>query len=775
MVGQGFGTRTLRGEDLPLLIGRGRFVDDIRLPGTVHAAFVRSAHASARIRGIDLSAARALPGVAAVYSLADLAPHLSSPRLPTGMPGAAGSAHEGPYILAGDRLRYVGEPIAVAIAESRHVAEDAVDLVEVDVEALEPVVDCDAALAAGSPLVHEYLKGNVAARVTVAFGEVDRAFVAAARIVKATVRQHKGGGHSIEGRGVLARWDPDLDQLVVWSGTQMTHQAQRILVRLLGCAETQVRVIAPDVGGGFGPKMPFYPEEAVVALAAKLLGRPVKWIEDRRETFLASLTERDQVWALEMAVDAGARILGVRGSLLHDQGAYSARGTQLPYNSATGLPGPYLVPAMRVEVTSVHTNKVPVSAVRGAGYPQATLAMERMLDLVAREMGIDRAEIRRRNLIPPERMPYDVPLKTRSGTGITYDSGDYPACMAKALEASGWSGFPARQAAARAAGRYLGIGLANYVKGTGRGPYESAIVRIGPSGRITVYSGATAQGQGTKTTLAQICATQLGVSIDRITVVAGDTAGVPVGNGAFASRQSVVAGSAVHIASIEVRNKLLKVASNMLEAAEEDLELADGRVSVKGAPGHGISFGDVANALAGAPGFAIPSGAEPSLEATSHFMPEKLTYANGTHIAEVEVDIETGGVQLKRYVAINDVGLRINPMIVEGQLVGGIVHGIGNGMLEEMVFDGQAQPLTTTFADYLLPAATDLVRIELIEHATPSRINPLGVKGAGEAGTSPSAAVIVSAIEDAISSRGIRLTEVPITPARLFGALRRKR
>ena len=540
---------------------------------------------------------------------------------------------------------------------------------------------------------------------------------------------------------------------------------------MLRLDENRLRVVAPDVGGGFGAKFVMYPEEVVVAAACLHLRRPVKWIEDRREHFLSAIQERDQYWDLEAAFDNDGRLLGVRGCMIHDEGAYTPQGINLPYNASTALSGPYILPAYELDVKVVETNKVATMPVRGAGYPEGAFAMERLLDRIADALSLDRAEVRRRNLVPADRMPYPTPLKTRSGSIITLDSGDFPGCQDMALRAIGYADFAARQAQARSQGRYLGIGIGNGMKGTGRGPFESGIVRIGRSGRISVYTGAMPMGQGIKTALAQICAGQFGVSPDEITVMAGDTAIIPHGQGGFASRQTITAGSAIHLAAMAVREKALAVAAHLLETSPDDLDMRDGRIDIAGAPGSGITLRAVAEAVSGVPGYALPGHFEPGLESMQHFIPGALTYGMGCHAVEVEVDIETGGVRFLRYVVVNDSGQVINPMIVQGQIVGGVAHGIGNALIEWMGYDERAQPTTTTFADYLLPGATDVPGIEVMLAEFPSPLNPLGVKGVGESGCVPAAAAIVSAVENALAPFGVTIAEYPVTPSRLFALL----
>jgi carbon-monoxide dehydrogenase large subunit len=556
--------------------------------------------------------------------------------------------------------------------------------------------------------------------------------------------------------------------LNVFASTQKAHDLFNTLASLLGLDENRLRVATPDVGGGFGPKLCVYAEDVATVAAAKLLGRSVKWIEDRREHFLNAAQERDQHWSMEIALDGDGRILGLRGSLLHDLGAYALQDVNLPYNSASTLTGPYAVPAFAMEVAVTLTNKVPVSSVRGAGYPQASFVMERLMDIAARELGLDRAELRRRNLIPAAKLPYTKPLKTRAGALIVYDSGDYPACQAAVAAAADWDAFPARQAEARREGRLIGLGLAHAMKGTGRGPFESGVVRISPSGRISVFTGAAAMGQGLKTALAQICASELGVAPADVRVISGDTAVVPVGLGGFASRQLVTAGSSVLLAARAVVRKARTLASHVLEVAEGDLELVGGELRVAGAPQLGVALGELARILQGAPGYAFPPGMEPGLQEACNFRTDQLAYANACHAAEVEVDAETGEVRILRYVALQDSGTLVNPMIVDGQVHGGIAHGIGNALFEWMGYDDAGQPITTNFAEYLLPTAPTFPMFETLYKETPSPLNPLGAKGAGEVGTIPAAAAVISAIEDALRPFDVRITQIPVTPALLL-------
>jgi carbon-monoxide dehydrogenase large subunit len=762
------GARFRRLEDPPLLTGQGRFVDDIRIPGLFDVAFLRSSHAHAAIRKLDSAAAKTVPGVHAVFTLDDLAPALQKRRM-VREPGQGGKPREAmwPYPLACGEVAFVGEPIALVVADSRYIAEDAASLIDVDYELLPPVTDAREALLPGSPPARRELSSNVVSTYRVAYGDVEAAFRNAAHIVREDYFIHRGGAHSLEGRGSVAEYQPGHDGVTLWASTQKAHDLQQNIAAFVRINENALRVIAPDIGGGFGPKLCVYPEDVAIVAAAKILKRSLKWVEDRREHFISAVQERDQYWTLELALDANARMLAIRGKLIHDLGAYALQDVNLPYNSASAITGPYMVAALAMDVVVAHTNKVPVSSVRGAGYPQAAFAIERLMDRGARELKLDRAEIRRRNLVPPEKMPYESPLKSRSGAPILFDSGDYPATQAEILARAGWEDFPRRQRKARSGGRYIGIGLAHGLKGTGRGPFEMARVRISGTGQISVLTGASAMGQGLVTALAQICAGEFGVAPGAVRVVAGDSAAVPVGLGGFASRQTVTAGNSVMLAAREVAAKARTLAGMLLQASPDALELADGVVRMTAAPDRGISLGELARLLRGGPGYAFPPGFDPGLEATAAFRIDQLAYANACHVVEVEVDIETGAVHILRYLALHDHGVQVNPMIVDGQTRGGIAHGIGNALFEWMGYDQSGQPTTTSFADYLMTGATEVPTIESWYRCSPSPLNPLGVKGAGEAGVIPAAAAVISAVENALEPFGVRITQVPLFPHRL--------
>ena len=766
------GAEVQRKEDPALLAGLGRFVDDIAMPGVLHAAFVRSPHAHAGIRSVDVAAARALPGVHCVLAFADLPETLREQTLPLYVPHPAIRQSRLPVVLARDEVCYCGEPVAIVVADSRYVAEDAAALVVVDYEELAPSADCREAIRPEAARAHRGAADNIAAQVPIRVGDIEAAFRGAPHVFRERMFQHRGGPFFIECRGILCSHDRAADMLTAYVSCQGAHRIKRSFMDMLDVGDQQVRVIAPEVGGGFGPKGAFYPEYGAVAAAAMQLGRPVKWIEDRRENILCTHQERDQYWDLEVAVEADGRLRGLRGRMVHDCGAYLPWGLVLPWIAVSTVPGPYVLPAYHMELVAAYTNKISCTPVRGAGRPQAVFAMERMMDVVAQKLGLDRAEVRRRNFIQPAQMPYKVGIVFRDGRPVTYDSGDYPTAQAMALEHAGWEGFAARRAAALREGRYIGIGLSNAVEGTGLGPYEGATVRISTTGRVTVSTGATPQGQSHQTTLAQLAADQLGVDYDKVTVVTGDTATIALGMGTFASRTAVNAGNSVHLAAIEVARKVRRVASEMMEVSEDDLELVDGGVQVKGVPGMRRTFREVAWLANGAYGISMPADRDPGLESTIYFKPDQSTYANSTHVAEVEVDVGTGHVRMARHIVVHDCGNMINPLVVEGQVVGGVAHGIGNALFEWMRHDENAQPVSTSLADYLLTVATDMPRVETLHSVTPSPLNPLGVKGAGEGGTIAAIAAIIGAIEDALSPFGVKIMDYPVTPDRIVALIK---
>jgi len=763
-----FGARVRRREDARLVTGRGRYVADVALPGLLHVAVHRSPHAHARIVRIDASEARRRSGVIHVQIPADVA---ALGRLPLLVPHSSLIAPACAELLPQDVVSYAGQPVALVVAASAAEAEDALDALRIEYAPLAPVASLDDATRPDGPRVHP--GGNVASRFSQRVGDPVGALARAELVLREQFHVHRGGGMAMETRAITARWDADLGQITVWATAQAPQILRRLLARYLDLPEHAVRVVTQDIGGGFGPKAIVYSEDILIPVLARALGRPVQFVETRSEHLAAVTQERDQWHDVELGLTREGRIVAVRDTFTHDCGAFVSWGVIVPILTSVSVPGPYRVPNYEVTLTALYTNRVPVTPVRGAGRPQAVFVMERMLDLAAEHLGLDRIAIRQRNLIQPDEFPYDVGLISRDNSPRRYDSGNYPECLRRATEAVGAGGFAAERERARAAGRAIGIGFAMFVEDTGLGPYEGIRVRVDPAGRVFVFSGASSQGQAHETTLAQVVGDGLSVPLEQITVVPGDTAGIPYGVGTFASRVAVLASaSAVHAAA-EVRKKALAIAAAQLEAAPADLVLEDGRIAVRGSPGRGLTLGDVAAiATAPRPGYALPGSMDPGLEASGYVHVPQSTYSNGAHAVVVEVDPETGTVKILRYVAVDDCGTMINPMVVEGQIHGGIAHGIGNALLEEIVYDDAGQLLTGTLMEYALPRAADMPALEVHHVVTPSPLNPLGVKGSGEGGTLPAPAAIANAIADALSSLGVEVTEMPLTRERLWRSVR---
>jgi carbon-monoxide dehydrogenase large subunit len=768
-----FGASVKRNEDPRLLTGRALFVDDVELPRLLHAAFLRSTHAHARLGGIDASAALARDGVIAVYTADDLGGYWKpGPLLVPPPPIADIVFNQRTQVpLAKGKVRHVGEPVALIVAESRAIAEDALADIVVEYEPLPAVVDLERGLLPDSARVHDDLGTNVAARVRQTKGDYAKAARQADLIVRRRFLYDRGSSSPIETRAVVAEWNAKADRLTVWDTTQAPVVIRDGLAAMLGLSERQVRVIAPFIGGGFGPKiMMFYPEEVVIPWAAIRLGRPVKWVEDRAEHFVATTHERGQIHDAEMALSKDGRILGVRDVFLHDTGAYDPYGLTVPINSQCTLLGAYVVPDYDSTFTAVFTNKTIVTPYRGAGRQHGVFVMERLLDIAARELAIDRAEIRRRNLIPADAFPFDNEIIYQDFERLEYDSGNYEPILDRALELIGYDRFVRdEQPRLRDAGRHVGIGVVTYVEGTGIGPYEGAKVQVQSGGKVSLVTGTGTQGQGHYTTFAQIVADQVGVDVRDIDVVTGDTDQFYWGAGTFASRGAVVAGNAVHHAALTVRGKILRTAAEHFECAEEDLVIGNGRVSVVGVPGRTVGLGELAIKANPTRG-AVRPGTEPGLEATSYFGPERGATAAGVHAMIVEVDAETMALEIKKYVVVHDCGTVINPLVLAGQIQGGVAQGIGNAFYERLVFDDTGQLLTTTLADYLLPSALDVPDLTLAHTATPSPLNPLGIKGAGEAGAIPVGPLFAQAIEDALDlpRKGVELNEIPLSPGRLW-------
>ena len=755
------GERVERREDARLLTGRARFIDDIRLPDMLHAAVLRSPHAKARFTRVDARAALALPGVHAVLTHEDLGAANAPMPLLNENPGFIHARTH--RALAPGAVRFVGEAVALVVAESRYMCEDALDLIEVDYAPETPAVDLVAAAEAGAPLVHDDTGSNIACRTADESGDIERAFAEADFVLREELRPERGAAQPMETRGVVACFDASLDALTIWDTTQAPIAARAVIADKLGLAEAAITVIAPDVGGGFGVKIFLvYAEEVLVPFAARLLGRPVKWIEDRREHFIGSNHERLMVHRIEVAAAKDGRILGIRDHFLYDSGAYCPYG---PINAECAqaiLPGPYKIPAVHTEYVAVYTNTPIVSPYRGAGQPHGNFVMESAMNHVARALGLDAAEIRRRNLVRPEDCPWDSGRIFQGNTPMIHRDSDYPAQLARALEALDYAGIKRSQPAEREQGIYRGAGLAFFVEGTGISPYEGVEVRVEPTGHVHVTTGYPSQGQGHHTTLAQVVAETLAVAPDRVVVESGRSDRFAWGVGTFASRAAVVGGNAALGAAQAVRAQALELASDELEAAPEDLVLAEGAVHVKGAPQMAVTLAALARAAD--PINTLAAGTAPGLRAADYYRSPDGAFASGVHGVVVVVDSATGMVEIEKYVVVHDCGVMINPAIVDGQILGGTAQGIGSAFYEKLRFDEAGQPLVTTFMDYLIPTAMEIPPIEIHHMESRSSLNPLGVKGVGEGGAIPAAAALAGAVEDALEPFGACIRAHPLDP-----------
>ena len=770
-----FGAAVRRREDPRFLRGEARYVDDVKLPGLLHAAFLRSPHAHALVRAIRTEHAAALPGVVAVFTFAELERWMKPlPLFGAPPPGLAAAVRfelrqAAQYPLCRDRARHVGEIVAMVVASSRARAEDAVEALEVEWEPLPVVTDMRAAAEPGAPLVHSEWSTNVAVAFSHAIGDIDGAFAGADVVLSETFQIQRYVGMPLEGRGVVAQWDRRDGTLTTWNSTQVSHFVQQGLAATLGLPHHRIRVIAPDLGGGFGTKASGYAEDVLVPVAAMALDRPVKWVEDRREHMMAAAHARHQVHEISLAARRDGTILGVKDRIWLDLGAYNVWGIVLPYNTVAHLIGPHRIRHLSVDVRGVVTNKTPNAPYRGAGRPETVFAMDRAVDCLARQLQMDPAELRRRNYIRADELPYDFGMPYRDGNPLIYDSGDFPAVLEAALRAAGYDEFRREQPRLRANGVHRGIGISGYVEGTAIGPFEGATVKLDLSGHAIVATGAVNSGQGHETSFAQVAADALGVPLEWVTVIGGDTAAVPFGVGTFASRSAVTAGSSIADAAGAVRAKLATAAAMLLEAAPADIDIEDGRAFVRGAPTSAVELAQVIRASI--PTFARPGVVTPDFEATAYHHVPTVTWASAVHVAQVEVDPGTGAVKLLRYVVAHDCGKVINPMIVEGQVHGGVAQGVGGALFEEMVYDDQGQLLTGSLMDYLVPTAMELPPIDTVHLEYPSPRNPLGAKGLGEGGAISPPAAIANAIDDALSPFGVRVTATPASPARILALL----
>ncbi len=773
------GKRVKRVEDPRLLTGAALFVDDVNLPHMLHAAFLRSDYAHARILSIDTSQAKEIPGVVGVYTAEDMGdawepgPPLVSPP-PTLKDVIFNSRRQVPLVK--DKVKHAGEIIAVVVAESRYIAEDAVEEIYVDYEPLPAVVDLEKCLDPGSTLVHDDLDSNLAAHLVQNKGDYQAAKNQADLVISRKFQLDRGAAVAMENRGLVVDWDQKNQHLMVWDATQSPIPIRNGMAARLGLRTHQVRVVAPFVGGGFGPKiMMFYAEEMVLPWLTMKLNRPVKWIEDRRENFYATTQERQQVQEVEMALSKEGRILGIKQKIIHDTGAFNPYGLTTPLNTQSHSMGGYDVKNYTSEVTVVFTNKTIVTPVRGAGRPQGIFVVERMLDIACKELGLDPIEVRRLNFIAPEDFPYDHQIIDQAFTSLVLDSGNYRPAFDKAVEMLGYEKFiTEEQPRLREAGKHVGIGLVPFIETTGVGPYEGARVAIEPSGKISAATGVGTQGQSHMTSFAQIIAEQLGVEVEDVTLVTGDTAEIHWGTGTFASRGAVVAGNAVLAAAKDVRQKVLKLASSILKTPEGELELEGGMVRVADIPDQSISLGELA-LLANPFRGAVEPGTEPGLESTKYFGPAYGATAFGVHGMILEVDPETMMIKIKKYVTVEDCGTMLNPLVVEGQIHGGVSMGIGNAYYEKLHYDENGQLQNASLADYLIPGSTEMPdRIEVYHANTPAPNNELGVKGVGEAGTIPVPAAFSQALENALPEYNLEILETPLSPNRLFELLHQR-
>jgi carbon-monoxide dehydrogenase large subunit len=760
-----------RREDPRLITGTGTYVDDVKLPGMLHAALMRSPHPHAKITSIDLSAARKHPGVVCALSGEDLASRLGS--LPCVAPAQNVPDHP---VLARGKVRYVGDPVAVVVATDPYIARDAIELITADFDPLPAVVDPEKALEAGAPLLHENFGTNLAAKAEATPPGFDKAMSEADKTLKFRLINQRLTPTMMEPRGVVGQWDRGYRQLTVWSSTQIPHLLRSQLADMLHLAENKIRVIAPEVGGGFGAKLNVYAEEALVGYLARELNRPVKWIETRRENMAATTHGRGHVTYVEVGFKNDGTILAIKAKFFCDMGAYLHLLTPaIPSFTALMIPGCYRLGALAFEQNLIFTNKMSTDAYRGAGRPEACYLIERTMDMVAAELGIDPIQVRRKNFIPKDAFPF-----TTAG-GLQYDSGDYENALNKALEMVGYDKLRAEQAEARKQGRYLGIGLSTYVEICGIGPsallppklkgggWESATVRVEPDSKVTVLTGVSPHGQGQETSFAQIAADALGIDIDDVTVIHGDTAVVQYGIGTFGSRATALGGTALVMALGKVQEKMKTIASRLMEVPPQQLVFTNRTIALASDSSKSIPLQKVVEA---AYGYKQPiPGVEPGLDASAFFEPGGCTFPFGTHIAVVEVDPETGNVKFLRYVAVDDCGQIINPLLVDGQVQGGIAQGLGQALYEETVYDENGQLVTASLMDYAVPKATMVPKIDMANTVTPTNLNPLGVKGVGEAGTIGSTPCVANAVIDALKPFGIRHLDMPLKPEKIWRAI----
>lgn len=769
-----------RTEDPPLLMGRAHFIGDLRLPGLLAVKFLRSPHAHARVVHVDVHAAAAMSGVEAVVTGRDL---LASTRPIRAVMSGAGYKESGWPPLAGDTARFAGEAVAAVVASDQYCGEDALEAIDVTYEPLPAVVDAEAGMKSTAPVLHAEMGDNIIFHTRFENGDVGRALAGADIRLTETFRHARCSSSPMEPRGVMASVDPVDGTLTVWASTQAPHLMRSGLAEALRLPESRIRILCPAVGGGFGPKMHLYPEDIVVAELARRLRRPVRWLEDRRENLLASAQARDHVNHVEIGARKDGTLLAIRSTLICDSGAYSVypvTASLEPLTAAGILPGPYKLAALAYDAYAVATNKCPAGAYRGVGMALGTFVRERLVDMVARRAGLDPADVRRRNFVDAGELPF------ATASGLVVDSGNPRESHERALAGADYASVRAMPAPAN--GKYRGVGVAAYTEFTGMGSgtfrrrgmkqvsgHDAATVRVEPSGEVRGFVSAASQGQGHATTLAQVLADELGVPLEAVSIVEGDTERCPHGSGSFASRSMVVSGGALVLAARRVRDKIATIAAHMLEAAREDLTFDEGTIAVRGAPGRAVTLAQVADLAYRPAGGTLPPGVDPALEATHYYDPPPATFSNGTHVAVVEVDADTGQVSILRHVVVEDCGRIVNPMIVDGQTHGAVAQGIGNALYEDFAYDAGGQPLTTTFMDYIIPGTHEVPPVEVIHLETPPAVSVTGFKGMAEGGTIGSTAAVANAIADALAPLGLEIRELPVTPDRLYRLLKEKR
>lgn len=770
------GQSVKRKEDTRLLTGAGKYVADLRMENMLEAAFLRSTYGHARIKGIEVDAAKSLEGVYAVITSNDIEGKIKPikqfdshcilpPNLIEEIDPVINYNFED--VLAKGKVTYAGQPVVVVVAKNRYIAEDALALLKVEYEPLEALVDPFEAAKENAPIIQEHMESNIQSHFLVQVGDVDRAIEEADYVLKKRLRTPRLSSSPMETRGVLANYDAVTEKFRVWSSTQLPYEVRSTIASLLEIPEESIHVTAPEVGGGFGPKGGVHPEEILVPYLSRMLGRPIRWIEDRLEHLTAARQSRDQTHDVEVSYKKDGTITGIKDDFIVDSGAVNYFALTCAYNTAYHLRGMYKIPSYQSKCRVILTNKTPNVPFRGAGRPEATFVMDRVIDMIARNLAMDPVDVMKKNMIQAEEMPYDQGILVKDGAQLIYDSGNYPDALDKVLEAANYEGFRKKQQELKEMGKYVGIGISSFIEGTGSGPFESALVKIDLTGHVTAHLGSSPQGQGHETVFSQICADDLGITLDQVTVIVGDTGVLPLGAGTYASRSAVNAGSAIHAASQKLRKKVLEIAGIMLSKEVETLLIENGSIYAHDNPEKKLTFVDIANAARPSKSSKLPEGMEAGLQVLHYFVPPTVTFASSIHVAQVEVDKETGFVKIQDYSIVHDCGTVINPMIVEGQVQGGIAQGIGSALYEEIVHDNNGQVLTGSYMDYLIPTSMEIPTVKMVHQEYPSTRNPMGIKGVGEGGAISPPAAIANAVVDALTPLSIEITKVPVSPGYL--------